>query len=80
MADKFTKVAVDSPVSPVDPADAWKDTKVEKEHQPAEVKSVQTYRQLESQVESIDAQVVSLGEQKSALEADMAKIKAAVEA
>ena len=75
MADKFTKVAVDSPVSPVDPADAWKDTKVEKEHQPAEVKSVQTYRQLESRVESIDAQVVSLGEQKSALEAEMVKVK-----
>ena len=80
MADKFTKVAVDSPVSPVDPADAWKDAQVEKEHQPAKQKSVQTYRQLESQVANIDAQVVSLGEQKSALEAEMAKVKAAVEA
>jgi hypothetical protein len=30
---------------------------------------------LESRVESIDAQVVSLGEQKSALEAEMVKVK-----
>ena len=80
MADKFTKVEVDSPTSPEDPADAWKDTKVEKEHQPAKQKSVLTYRQLESQVTHIDAQVVSLGEKKSALEAEMAKVKAAVEA
>ena len=80
MADKFTKVVVDSPTAPEDPADAWKDTKVEKEHQPAKQKSVLTYRQMENQVANIDAQVVSLGEQKSALEAEMAKVKAAVEA
>ena len=75
MADKFTKVVVDSPTAPEDPADAWKDTKVEKEHQPAKQKSIQTYRQMESQVANIDAQVVSLGEQKSALEAEMVKVK-----
>ncbi len=79
MADKFTKVVVDSPATPEAPADAWKDAQVEKEHQPAKQKSVQTYRQLESRVESIDAQVVSLGEQKSALEAEMVKVKAAAE-
>jgi len=80
MADKFTKVVVDSPAAPEAPADAWKDAQVEKEHQPAKQKTVQTYRQLESQVANIDAQVVSLGEHKSALEAEMAKVKAAVEA
>ena len=80
MADKFTKVVVDSPATPEAPADAWKDAQVEKEHQPAKQKSIQTYRQLESQVANIDAQVVSLGEQKSALEAEMVKVKAAAEA
>tara|TARA_Y100000310_G_C20498780_1_gene722869 strand:+ start:181 stop:423 length:243 start_codon:yes stop_codon:yes gene_type:complete len=79
MADKFTKVVVDSPAAPEAPADAWKDTQVEKEHQPAKVKSRQTYRQMEQQVAAIDAQVVSLGEQKSALEAEMVKVKAAAE-
>ena len=80
MADKFTKVVMDSPVFPEAPADAWKDAQVEKEHQPAKVKSQMTYRQLEQQVISIDAQVVSLGEQKTAVEAEMAKVKSAVEA
>ena len=80
MADKFTKVVVDSPAAPESPADAWKDAQVEKEHQPAKVKSRQTYRQMESQVVAIDAQVASLGEQKSALEAEMVKVKAAAEA
>ena len=80
MADKFTKVVVDSPAAPEAPADAWKDAQVEKEHQPAKVKSRQTYRHMEQQVAAIDAQVVSLGEQKSALEAEMVKVKAAAEA
>ena len=80
MADKFTKVVVDSPAAPEAPADAWKDAQVEKEHQPAKQKSVQTYRHLESRVANIDAQVVSLGEEKSAIEAEMVKVKAAVEA
>jgi hypothetical protein len=34
---------------------------------------------LESQVANIDAQVVALGERKSALEAEMAKVKVAAE-
>ena len=80
MADKFTKVVVDSPATPEAPADAWKNVQVEKEHQPAKQKSTVTYAQLESQVANIDAQVVSLGEHKSALEAEMDKVKAAVEA
>ena len=80
MADKFTKVVVDSPALPEAREDAWKDAQVEKEHQPAKVKSQMTYRQLEQQVISIDAQVVSLGEQKTAVEAEMANVKSAVEA
>lgn len=74
MADKFTKKEVAS-----GGADAWKDSVVEKEHQPAKVKSEITYRQMESQLASIVAQISSLGDQKSALEAEMAKVKAAAE-
>jgi len=73
MADKFTKKAV------VDSVD-WKETLVEKEHQPPKVKSTVSYKQLEQQVANIDAQVVNLGKQKTALEAEMAKVKTAVEA
>ena len=78
MADKYTKKNVDA--QPSSPADAWKDTPVEKEHQPAKVKSEVSYRQIEQQIESIDAQVKSLGETKTALSAELAEIKKAVEA
>jgi len=80
MADKYTKKAVSSPDQPETPADAWKDAVVEKEVQPAKVKSDVSYRQIESQIESIDAQVKSLGDQKTALTAELAEIKKAVEA
>jgi hypothetical protein len=80
MADKYTKKAVESPAAPSPPADAWKDVSVEKESQPPKVKEIKTYRQLESEVANIDAQVVSLGERKAAIEAEMAKVKAAAEA
>jgi len=73
MADKFTKKAVS------DSSD-WKDVLVEKEHQPAKVKSTVSYKQLENQVANIDAQVVSLGNQKAEIEAEMAKVKKAIEA
>jgi len=73
MADKFTKKAI------VDGTN-WKHTLVEKEHQPAKVKTTVSYEQLEQQVANIDAQVVNLGKQKTALEAEMAKVKTAVEA
>ena len=78
MADKYTKKASSSSDSA--PADAWKDAIVEKEHQPAKVKSEVSYRQIELQIESIDAQVKSLGDQKTALEAESAEVKKAVEA
>ena len=81
MADKYTKKpAPESPAAPSPPADAWKDEGVEKESQPAKVQQSMSYRGLEQQVAEIDAQVVSLGERKTAIEADMAKVKAAVEA
>ena len=75
MADKFTKKEVASSSA----ADAWKDAVVEKEHQPAKVKSEVTYRQMESQLASLESQISSLGDQKSALEAEMAKVKTAAE-
>ena len=74
MADKFTKKEVAS-----GGADAWKDNVVEKEHPPAKVKSEITYRKMENQLESIDSQISSLGDQKTALEAEMAKVKTAAE-
>ena len=76
MADKFTKKEVASSSA----ADAWKDSVIEKEHQPAKVKSDVTYRQMESQLASVVAQISNLGDQKSALEAEMAKVKTAAEA
>jgi len=77
-ADKFTKKAMAESPSPA--ADAWKDAQVNKEHTPAKQTSVVTYRQLENQVANIDTQVSELGTRKSALVAEMAKVKSAVEA
>ena len=74
MADKFTKKEVAS-----GGADAWKDTIIEKEGQPAKVKSDVTYRQMENQLASLVSQISSLGDQKTALEAEMAKVKSAAE-
>ena len=77
-ADKFTKKAIAESPSPA--ADAWKDAQVDKEHSPAKQTNVVTYRQLENQVANIDSQVSDLGTRKSALVAEMAKVKSAVEA
>jgi len=76
MADKFTKKAVAGGDTP---ADSWKDVVVEKESQPAKVVQSLTYRQMENQVASIDAQVSELGDKKTALVAEMAKVKTAAE-
>ena len=78
MADKFTKVAAPSPASPA--ADAWKDAQVEKEHQPAKVKSNVSYRQMESQVANMDAQITDMQSRKKAMEDEMKLVKAAAEA
>ena len=79
MADKYTKKAVESSESSA-PADACKDAPVEKEHQPAKVKSEVSYRQLEFEVASIDAESKRLADRKAALVAEMAEVKKAVEA
>ena len=76
MADKFTKKAVASADAP---ADSWKDVVVEKESQPAKVVQSLTYRELENRVANIDAQVKNLGDEKTALQAEMAKVKSAAE-
>ena len=78
MADTFKKVVVESPASSA--ADAWKDVQVEKEHQPEKQKSNLTYRNMENQLANHNRNLVSIGEDKSALEAEMVKVKAAAEA
>ena len=73
MADKFVKKAV------AEPSVDWKNVVVEKEHQPAKIKSEVTYASLEMQVAQIDSQMADLTARKSALESEMAKVKTAVE-
>jgi len=81
MADKYTKVAIpERPSAPEPPADAWKDVGVEKEMQPPKVKSQMSYRQLESQKASQEAQKSACDDRIAEIEAEMAKVKAAVEA
>ena len=75
MADKFTKKAVESSPSP-----DWKNVQVEKEHQPAKQKSTVTYAQLESQKANQEAQKSACEDRIAEIEAEMAKVKAAVEA
>ncbi len=79
MADKYTKKSVESPPEPA-PADAWKNVSVEKEHQPAKQKSTVTYAQLEQQKASQEAQKSACDDRIAEIEAEMAKVKAAVEA
>ena len=79
MADKYTKVADPTPASPAPAADAWKDQAVEKEAQPPKVKTQMSYRQLESQKESQVAQKAACDDRIAEIEAEMAKVKAAVE-
>jgi len=80
MADKYTKVADVADPSPAPAADAWKDTSVEKESQPPKVKQNMSYRQLEQQKESQVAQKAACDDRIAELDAEMAKVKAAVEA
>ena len=78
MADKYTKK---SPVPEAEaPADAWKNVSVEKESQPPKIKSMVTYSQLESQKASQEAQKSACDDRIAELEAEMVKVKAAVEA
>ena len=78
MADKYTKK---SPLPEAEaPADAWKHVSVEKEHQPAKQKSTVSYAQLEQQKESQVAQKAACDDRIADIDAEMAKVKAAVEA
>ena len=79
-ADKFTKKAAPEEAAVSPPADAWKDSLVVKEHTPAKQSSDVSYRQLESQVANCEEQISSQTDRKAALEAEMAKVKSAVEA
>ena len=74
MADKYTKTPAASIADP-----DWKDVSVEKESQPPKVKQSMTYRQLESQKESQVAQKAACDDRIAEIEAEMAKVKAAVE-
>ena len=75
MADKYTKKSVESMPEP-----EWKQVQVEKEHQPAKQKSMVTYAQLESQKASQEAQKSACDDRIAEIEAEMAKVKSAVEA
>ena len=75
MADKYTKKAVASSPEP-----DWKQVSVEKEHQPAKQKSNVTYAQLESQKASQEAQKSACDDRIAEIDAEMSKVKTAVEA
>ena len=76
MADKFTKTEEPAGLE----EDDWKDVRVEKEHQPEKQISNRNYRDMEENLARIEADITSLGERKTALEAEMAKVKTAAEA
>ena len=79
MADKFTKTGEPAGVS----ADDWKDVDVAKEHQPDKPPkqiSNHNYRDMERDLSYINEELARWGEQKTALVAEMAKVKSAVEA
>ena len=75
MADKFTKTE-----DPAGEGDDWKDVNVEKEHQPEKQLSGHNYRHMEEDLTSIEAHITRLGVDKTALEAEMLKVKTAAEA
>ena len=76
MADKFTKTEEPAGLE----EDDWKDANVEKEHQPEKQISNRNYRNMEQDLTQMEAEITSLGERKTALEAEMVKVKTAAEA
>jgi len=76
MADKFTKTEEPAGLE----EDDWKDVDVAKEHQPEKQISNRNYRRMEEELASIDADITRLGVDKTALEAEMLKVKTAAEA
>ena len=75
MADKFTKTE-----EPDGVGDDWKDVPVAKEHQPEKQISNHNYRHMEQDLVRIEEEITDLGERKTALEAEMLKVKTAAEA
>ena len=76
MADKFTKTEEPAGLE----EDDWKDVNVAKEHQPEKQISNHNYRNMEEDLARIEEQITRLGADKTALEAEMAKVKTAAEA
>ena len=76
MADKFTKTEEPAGLE----EDDWKDVNVEKEHQPEKQISNRNYRDMEEDLTRIERDITSLGVDKTALEAEMLKVKTAAEA
>ncbi len=76
MADKYTK----KHDGIGDAEDKWKDAIVEKEFQPAKAKMEMSYRQLENELAMIAEMDDANKKRKAEIEAEMAKVKAAVEA
>ena len=76
MADKFTKTEEPAGLE----SDDWKDVKVAKEHQPEKETSNLKYRDMEIDLARIEEDITRLTTQKTALEAEMIKVKGAAEA
>ena len=76
MADKFTKTEEPAGLK----EDDWKDVDVAKEHQPEKQISNHNYRNMEEDLARIERDITSLGVDKTALKAEMAKVKTAAEA
>ena len=76
MADKFTKTEEPAGLE----EDDWKDVPVAKEHQPEKQISNLNYRNMEEDLTHIEEDITRLGERKTALEAEMLKVKTAAEA
>ena len=76
MADKFTKTEEPAGVE----EDDWKDVDVAKEHQPEKVTSKLNYRNMEQRQTDLAAEITRFGAEKTALEAEMLKVKTAAEA
>ena len=76
MADKFTKTEEPAGLE----EDDWKDVNVAKEHQPEKQISNRNYRNMEEDIVRIEEEITRLGADKTALVAEMAKVKTAAEA
>ena len=76
MADKFTKTEEPAGLE----EDDWKDVNVAKEHQPEKQISNHNYRNMEEDQAQLEKDITTLEARKTALEAEMLKVKTAAEA